>query len=109
MSACSRGSERSRPDSQARQNICAGPMIWLKNTVGVIGSNSPRATSGARHRSHGFGETRILRTLRAADLLGPFAARYLEQIARLAPGVDDPVEMGADQPRDALPRAAGFI
>jgi len=26
-------------------------MIWLKNTDEVIGSNSPRATSGARHRS----------------------------------------------------------
>jgi hypothetical protein len=26
-------------------------MIWLKNSTGVIGSNSPRAISGARHRS----------------------------------------------------------
>src|ERR1700738_152862 len=48
MSVWSLGSERSRPDRKARQKICAGPMIWLKNNVGVIGSNSPRAISGAR-------------------------------------------------------------
>jgi hypothetical protein len=51
MSACALGSARSRPDSHARQKICAGPMIWLKNSDEVIGSNSPRSTSGARHRS----------------------------------------------------------
>jgi hypothetical protein len=29
VSAWFLGSESSRPDSQARQNICAGPIIWL--------------------------------------------------------------------------------
>jgi hypothetical protein len=51
MSVWSLGSERSRPESHPRQNICAGPITWLKNTSEVIGSNSPRSTSGARHCS----------------------------------------------------------
>ena len=84
-------------------------MIWLKNSVGVIGNNSPRATSGARQRSTRLREARIFRALRVADLFGPFGARYFEQEARLAPVVHDPVEMGANQPRDALARAAGGI
>ena len=83
-------------------------MIWLKNSDAVIGSNSPRATSGARHRSTRLGEARILRPLRVADLFAPFAAGDLEQIACLAPVVDDPVQMRADQATDALLRAAGL-
>src|ERR1700682_4305526 len=54
MSAWCLGSERSRPDSHARQKICAGPMIWLKNNVDVIGSSSPRAVKGARPLSLPF-------------------------------------------------------
>ena len=50
-SLCFLGSVRSRPDRKARQKICAGPMIWLRNRLAVIGNNSPRANSGARQRS----------------------------------------------------------
>jgi hypothetical protein len=57
----------------------------------------------------GFREARILRALRAANLFAPFAAGNLEQIARFAPGVHDPVQMRTDQPRHAFPRAAGFV
>src|SRR3977135_412159 len=51
VSIWSLGSARSRPDSQARQKICAGPMIWLKNSVAVIGNSTPLAIRGARQRS----------------------------------------------------------
>src|SRR4051794_3193284 len=50
-----------------------------------------------------FGKARILRALSVADVLAPFAARYLEEIAGLAPARHHPVEMGPDQPIDALP------
>ena len=109
VSVWSLGSARSRPDSHARQKICAGPMIWLKNNAAVIGSNSPRSTQRRAPTLDGFRKARILRALRAADFLAPFAAGNLEQIARLAPGVHDPVQMRADQPRHAFPRAAGFV
>jgi len=33
-------------------------------------------------------KARILRALRGADLLGPFAAGYLEEIARLGPEIE---------------------
>ena len=105
VSACARGSDWSRPDSQARQNTCAGPTIWLKNSVALIGNNSPRAISGAAPAFDGLGQPRVLAALGGADFLAPFGARNLEQEARLAAVVDDPVEMGADHPRDALARA----
>jgi len=57
----------------------------------------------------GFRKARILRALRTANLFAPFAAGNLEQIARFAPGVHDPVQMRTDQPRHAFPRAAGFV
>jgi hypothetical protein len=42
-----RGSARSRPDSHARQNICAGPMIWLIRIEIGISRATPDATSGS--------------------------------------------------------------
>ena len=44
-----------------------------------------------------------------ANFFGPFGARYLEQEARFAPVVHDPIEMGTYQARDALARIAGWI
>src|SRR3981081_351190 len=49
VSIWSLGSARSRPDSQARQKICAGPKIWLKKSGAVSGRNAPRSRSGAPH------------------------------------------------------------
>ena len=58
--------------------------------------------------SDGLRQPRIPFALCATNLFGPFAAGNLEQITRFAPVVDDPVEMGADQPPYPIPRAAGF-
>src|SRR6185369_8129813 len=117
-----------RADSAGDQDF--GLLSW----IGAVAAGQPGAAKNLRRsddlaekyrRSHrqqftalnqrrapaldGFRKARILRALRAADLLGPFAAGNFEQIARLTPGIDDPFEMRADQPRHAIPRAAGFI
>ena len=82
-------------------------MIWLKNSVDVIGSNSPLTTSGARQRSTPSPRREFCARCAFRDLLAPFAAGNLEQIARFAPVVHHPIQMRADQTSDALLRAAG--
>ena len=102
------GSVRSRPDSQARQKICAGPMIWLKNSVGVIGSNSPRAISGARQRSTPSPRREFCAALRVCGPLRSIrcAKSRTESAPRAGCSPPSPDARGSER-IDAVPRAAG--
>ena len=82
MSACWRGSERSRPESQARQKICAGPMIWLKNSVE---RHRQQFTARDQRRAPAFdalGEARIFGALRAPSPLRSIRLREISNRKR---------------------------
>jgi hypothetical protein len=111
-----------------RPNGAGDQRIGLSARIGAVASRQEGAAKNLRrtdeladehHRRHrqelsardqrcapaldAFGKVRILRALGVANALAPFAARDLEEIARLAAADDDPIEMRPDQAIDPCP------